>query len=162
MPLEITPQTVDFPQTKLVLNQAVADLSKAMSIIHQAHWYARGTGFIAFHEKMDELMDGLASALDEFSERLIMLGGMPFSTLKEFDEESNLTEVSGSYDLTMAERTKGLVKVYRYLSALYQKGLDVTDEEGDDVTNGLFADALGDSQKIIWMLQAELGQAPNL
>ncbi|MGT2828427.1 DNA starvation/stationary phase protection protein [Streptococcus hillyeri] len=162
MALEITPKTIDFPETKLVLNQAVADLSKAMSIIHQAHWYARGKGFIAFHEKMDEYMDGLADALDEFSERLIMLGGKPFSTLKEFDEESNLTEIPGSYDVTIAERLERLVELYRYLSALYQTGLEVTDKEGDDVTNGLFADALGDSQKIIWMLQAELNQAPNL
>lgn len=162
MPLDISLKSVDFPKTKAVLNQTVADLSKAKSIIHQAHWYARGVGFIAFHEKMDDLLDTLSEQLDEFSERLIILGGSPFSTLKEFDEESNLTEVGGSFDLSIAERTKRIVEVYRYLAALYQIGLDVTDEEGEDVANGLFADCLGETQKMIWMLQAEIGEGPNL
>ena len=44
-------------KTKAVLNQAVADLSKAASIVHQVHWYMRGTGFFYLHPKMDELMD---------------------------------------------------------------------------------------------------------
>lgn len=162
MSLTITISSKDYPKTKEVLNQAVADLSKAMSIVHQAHWYARGKGFIAFHEKMDDFLAALGEQLDEFSERLIILGGKPYSTLKEFDEASNLSEEIGSYDVKIEERTLRLVEVYRYLSALYQAGLDASDDEGEDVSNGLFADALGNAQKIIWMLQAELGQAPNL
>ena len=42
-------------KTKAVLNQAVADLSKAASIVHQIHWYMRGAGFFYLHPKMDEL-----------------------------------------------------------------------------------------------------------
>ena len=48
------------------------------------------------------------------------------------------------------------------MSELFQKGLDITDEEGDDVTNGIFADAKTETDKTIWMLAAELGQAPGL
>ena len=55
-----------------------------------------------------------------------------------------------------------LVEVYQYLSSLYQVGLDVSDEEGDDPTNGLFSDAQADAEKTIWMLQAERGQAPGI
>lgn len=33
-------------KTKAVLNQAVADLSVAASIVHQVHWYMRGPIFI--------------------------------------------------------------------------------------------------------------------
>ena len=73
-------------KTKAVLNQAVADLSKAASIVHQVHWYMRGSGFLYLHPKMDELMDALNGHLDEISERLITIGGAPFKTLKEFDE----------------------------------------------------------------------------
>ena len=52
--------------------------------------------------------------------------------------------------------------IYRYLSRTLPKGLDVTDEEGDDVTNGIFTDAKTETDKTIWMLAAELGQAPGL
>ena len=37
------------------------------------------------------------------SERLITIGGAPYSTLKEFDENSKLDETTGSFDKTMDE-----------------------------------------------------------
>ena len=77
-------------KTKAVLNQSVADLSKAAALVHQVHWYLRGPGFMKLHPKMDELMDGLNSHLDVLSERLITIGGSPVSTLKEFDELSKI------------------------------------------------------------------------
>lgn len=149
-------------KTKVVLNQAVADLSKAVSIVHQVHWYMRGPGFYHLHPKMDELMDSLNDHLDELSERLITIGGEPYSTLKEFDEHSKLEETKGTFAKSMDENLERLVEVYQYLSSLYQVGLDVTDEEGDDPTNGLFSDAQADAEKTIWMLQAERGQAPGI
>lgn len=157
-----TQSTDSRAKTKAVLNQAVADLSKAVSIVHQVHWYMRGAGFLYLHPKMDELMDALNANLDEVSERLITLGGAPYSTLKEFDQASNLVEVPGSFDKSMAENLSRLVEVYRYLDNLYQVGLTVTDEEGDDPSNDIFTAAQADVQKTIWMLQAEIGQAPGL
>ena len=149
-------------KTKAVLNQTVADLSVAASIVHQIHWYIRGTGFLRLHSQMDKLMDALNGHLDEFSERLITLGGAPYSTLKEFSEHSKLEEKPGRYDVTVTEHLERLIEVYSYLATLFQEGLDATDEEGDDPTNGLFADAQGEVEKTIWMLRAELGQEPGL
>ncbi|EHJ53102.1 DNA starvation/stationary phase protection protein [Streptococcus macacae] len=149
-------------KTKAVLNQAVADISKAASIVHQVHWYMRGTGFLYLHPKMDELMDDLNEHLDVISERLITIGGAPFSTLKEFDENSKLDETAGTFNKSMSEHLTRLSEVYHYLSSLYKVGLDVTDEEGDDVSNDIFTAAQTSAQKTIWMLQAELGQSPEI
>lgn len=153
---------IDFPKTKEVLNQAVADLSVAISIIHQAHWYMRGQDFLTLHPKMDEFMDSLNAHLDEMSERLITIGGAPFSTLSEFSAHSNLVEKSGSYEVTMVEHLQRTLEVYQYLANLFYTGLEITDQEGDDSSNGLFSDALAEADKTIWMLQAELGQAPGI
>lgn len=150
------------PETKALLNQAVADLSVAHSILHQVHWYMRGRGFLVWHPKMDEYMEELDNYLDDMSERLITLGGAPFSTLKEFSDNSQLKEVSGDYTLSMETQLTRVVEVFRYLVQLFQKGLDVTDGEGDDVTNDIFNEAKASLEKHIWMLQAELGQAPGL
>ncbi|MGT2925861.1 Dps family protein [Streptococcus cuniculipharyngis] len=147
-----------YPQTKQVLNQAVADIYKAISIIRQAHWYMRGQGFLYLHKQMDKLIDGLDGHLDELSERLIMLGGAPYSTLKEYDQVSQLVEVEGSFEVPMAERLNRLVDLYEYLATLYRQGLAVTDEENEAVANGLFADALADAEKVSWMLKAELSR----
>lgn len=148
--------------TKTILNQAVADLSVAHSILHQVHWYMRGPGFMVWHPKMDTYMDMLDSYLDEMSERLITLGGSPFSTLKEFSENSHLSEVPGDYGLTMEQQLARVVTVFRALVALFEEGLKTTDEAGDDVTNDLFTGAKASLEKEIWMLQAELGQASDL
>ena len=149
-------------KTKIILNQAVADLSKAASIVHQTHWYMRGAGFLYLHPKMDELMDSLNATLDEISERLITLGGSPYSTLAEFDQASQLTEEKGSWQKSMTEYLTNLVDVYQYLDHLYEAGLKITDEEGDAPTNDIFTAAQADVEKTIWMLQAELNQAPGL
>lgn len=152
---------VALAKTKEVLNQAVADLYVAHVALHQVHWYMHGRGFLVWHQKMDEYMEALDGQLDEISERLITLGGSPFSTLTEFLQNSEIEEEAGEYR-NVEESLERVLVIYRYLSELFQKGLDVTDEEGDDVTNGIFAGAKIETDKTIWMLAAELGQAPGL
>lgn len=149
-------------QTKEILNQTVADLSVAVSIIHQVHWYMRGRGFLRFHPQMDKFMDTLNGYLDDIAERLITLGGSPYSTLKEFSEHSKLEEITGTYDHTMDENLNRVIEIFRYLNDLFKEGLAVTDEEGDVPANDIFTGANSETEKVIWMLEAERGQAPNL
>ena len=149
------------PKTKAVLNQAVADLYTARIALHQVHWYMRGAGFMVWHPKMDEYMDSLDGYLDEISERLITLGGKPYSTLTEFLQHSEIEEEVGEFR-NVEESLERVLSIYRYLITLFQKALDVTDEEGDDVTNDIFVGAKADLEKTVWMLAAELGQAPGL
>ena len=147
--------------TKAVLNQVVADLYVAHIALHQVHWYMRGRGFLVWHPKMDEYMDALDGHLDEISERLITLGGKPYSTLTEFLQHSEIEEEVGEFR-NVEESLERVLSIYRYLITLFQKALDVTDEEGDDVTNDIFVGAKADLEKTVWMLAAELGQAPGL
>lgn len=147
--------------TKEVLNQAVADLYVAHIALHQVHWYMRGRGFMVWHPKMDEYIDSLDGYLDEISERLITLGGKPYSTLTEFLQHSEIEEEVGEFR-NVEESLERVLSIYRYLITLFQKALDVTDEEGDDVTNDIFVGAKADLEKTVWMLTAELGQAPGL
>jgi len=148
-------------KTKEVLNQAVADLYVAHIALHQVHWYMRGRNFMVWHPKMDEYMDSLDAYLDEISERLITLGGKPYSTLTEFLQHSEIEEGVGEFR-NVEESLERVLEIYRYLITLFQKALDVTDEEGDDVTNDIFVGAKADLEKTVWMLAAELGQAPGL
>ena len=76
-------------------------------------------------------MDSLNAHLDVISERLITIGGEPYSTLVEFSSNSGLTETTGTFDKPMSDQIQLLVDTYKYLSVLFQVGLDITDEEGD-------------------------------
>lgn len=149
-------------KTKEILNQAVADLSQFSVIIHQAHWYMRGSRFLTLHPKMDEFMDGINDHLDVVAERLITIGGSPYSTLKEFAEHTNISDEVGTYDKTMEERLSILLEGYHYLRNLCAEAIEVTDEENDHVTQDIFIGIKADLEKTIWMLHAELGTAPGL
>lgn len=151
-----------FEQTKEVLNQLVADLSQFSVVIHQAHWYMRGPEFLTLHPKMDEYMDQINDQLDVISERLITLDGAPYSTLQEFADHTGIEDEIGTYERTIPERMEKLVEGYRYLADLYQKGIDVSGEEGDDSTQDIFIANKTDIEKNIWMLQAKLGKAPGI
>lgn len=151
-----------FEQTKEVLNQLVADLSQFSVVIHQTHWYMRGPEFLTLHPKMDEYMDQINDQLDVVSERLITLDGAPYSTLQEFADHTGIEDESGTYERTIPERMEKLVEGYRYLADLYQKGIDVSGEEGDDSTQDIFIANKTDIEKNVWMLQAKLGKAPGI
>ena len=129
------------------MNQTVADLSQAAALVHQTHWYMRGSGFLTLHPKMDEFMDGLNEHLDEFAERLITIGGSPVSTLKEFDEKSKIELQPATWDKSMSERLHGVLDTYKYLAKLFQEGMDIAESENDAVTVDLYTVALGDVEK---------------
>ncbi|MEY8736924.1 DNA starvation/stationary phase protection protein [Lactobacillus sp. AN1001] len=151
-----------YGETKKALNQLVADLSQMSMIIHQTHWYMRGTNFLKLHPLMDEIND----QLDVISERLIILDGAPYSTLREMADHTKIEDEHGSYDKTIQEHLRKLLEGYRYLEALYQKGIEVSDQEQDHSTQDIFigfkTDIKTDIEKKIWMVSAELDQAPEI
>ena len=148
-------------KTKAVLKSSSYDLSGRLDRSSSSL-----AGYVVLvlylHPKMDELMDSLNAHLDVISERLITIGGEPYSTLVEFSSNSGLTETTGTFDKPMSDQIQLLVDTYKYLSVLFQVGLDITDEEGDAPSNDIFTAAKSEIDKTIWMLTAELGQAPGL
>ena len=149
-------------KTKLVLNQLVADLSQQAAIIHQVHWYMRGRGFLTLHPAMDKLMDEINAQLDEVSERLITIGGAPYSTLREFADNTKIQDIPAAYERSIDEWVRHLLVGYEYLRGLYQEGLETAGEEGDDVSQDICIGFKGDIEKIIWMLRAHLNEAPGI
>lgn len=151
-----------YQQTKNILNQLVADLSQLAMVVHQAHWYMRGTNFLKLHPLMDEWMADLNDQLDEVSERLITLDGAPFSTLQEMADNTKIDDEKGTYDKSIAERFETLSRDYRYLADLYQRGIDVSEDEKDYSTQDMFIGFKTATEKRLWMIQAELGKAPQI
>ncbi len=151
-----------FEQTKEVLNQLVADLSQFSVVIHQTHWYMRGPEFLTLHPLMDDYMDEINDQLDVISERLITLDGSPYSTLREFADHTKIEDEIGTWDRPIPERVEILISGYRYLADLYQKGIEVSGEEGDDCTQDIFIGFKTDLEKKIWMLSAKIDKAPNI
>ena len=152
---------MQYEETKKILNQLTADLSQASAAIHQIHWYLRGKNFKTYHELMDDYRDQVEEQLDEVAERLIIIDGSPVSTLEEFAEKTNIESVPGEWGKSIEDHLERLVDIFRTLVDEYSKGIKTASEEGDDVSEDIFIDFKGDLELNIWMMQAELGQAPK-
>lgn len=151
-----------YSETKEILNQLVADLSQLHMVVHQHHWYMRGNRFLTLHPYLDEVMDELDSQLDFVAERLVTLDGSPVSTLSEIAEKTKIPDEKGNWDETIDERYAKIIDDYRYLDRLYEKGIEVSDKEGDASTNDMLTGFHTAVEKRIWMMSAELGKAPNI
>ncbi|WP_054671473.1 Dps family protein [Lentilactobacillus senioris] len=154
---------MQYKETKETLNQLVADLSQLAMVVHQTHWYMRGgTNFLKLHPLMDDWMADLNDQLDEISERLITLDGSPYSTLTEMAEHTKIADEPGDWQKTIPERLTILAKDYRYLAGVYQHGIEVSEVEKDYCTQDIFIGFKTATEKRLWMIQAELDQAPEI
>lgn len=151
-----------YSETKEILNQLVADLSQLHMVVHQHHWYMRGSRFLTLHPYLDEVMDELDSQLDFVAERLVTLDGSPVSTLSEIAKKTKIPDEKGNWDETIDERYAKIIDGYRYLDKLYEKGIEVSDKEGDASTNDMLTGFHTAVEKRIWMMSAELGKAPDI
>lgn len=152
---------MQFKESKKVLNQLVADISQMTMVVHQTHWYMRGPNFLKLHPLLDDWMDDLNDQLDIISERLIALDGSPYSTLAEMAEHSKIPAEKGDWNKTIDERFEQLSQDYRYLADLYQHGIEVTDAEKDLGTQDILIGYKTETEKRLWMLNAELGKKPG-
>ncbi|MFD1465931.1 DNA starvation/stationary phase protection protein [Lapidilactobacillus mulanensis] len=149
----------DYPQTKIQLNQLVADISQLTVNIHQTHWYMRGREFFRLHPLMDEYMDQLNDQLDEIAERLIAIGGAPFSTTHEFIDHTGLPEEPGKFGkYSLTDYMQRLTDQFKYLRDQYEKGMEISDSEKDWPTQDMLNGFKAAIDKNIWTLNAFLDQ----
>ncbi|MGG3574115.1 DNA starvation/stationary phase protection protein [Bacillus gobiensis] len=141
---------------KEVLNHQIANYNVLYTKLHQFHWYVKGPHFFTLHEKFEELYNEAAEAFDELAERLLSIGGKPFSTLSEYLANTSIVE-STNVDRQSSEFVQELVENYEVIKKELIQAITVAGDEGDDVTEDLFIGLKANIDKHIWMLKAYLG-----
>ncbi|MFB1050178.1 Dps family protein [Paraliobacillus sp. JSM ZJ581] len=140
------------------LNQLVATHGVFFTKLHQHHWYVKGPNFFVLHEKFEELYDDVNEKFDEFAERLLTVGGKPYSTLVEFLEHSTITETPYKEEVSSDEMVKMVVEDYQTIQADLVKGIDLAGEAEDNVTEDLLIGYKTEVDQTLWMLTAYLGK----
>lgn len=143
------------------LNELLADLNQMLMLTYQVHWYMRGKGFLVYHPMLDSYIEEYQDDIDEVAENLIMLGGSPFSTLEEMANNTKLEITAGDYGVTIEAQLEKLLAGLKYFQAKCQEGMELAEEENLVHIVDLCSDMLASTNKHIWMLNAELGKAPN-
>ncbi|GAA0351202.1 non-heme iron-binding ferritin Fri [Alkalibacterium iburiense] len=144
-------------EVKNYLNSLVATQGVFYTRLHQFHWYIKGPHFFALHEKFEELYDKVTEDMDEVAERLLAIGGEPYSTLQEFTEHSVIKENPEDKNLSETDMVRAVIEDYETLRTSLDKGIQLTEDAGDFVSNDMLIAMKENVDLTIWMLQAFLG-----
>jgi starvation-inducible DNA-binding protein len=144
-------QTITLEQ---VMNQQIANWNVLYTKLHRFHWYVKGPHFFTLHAKFEELYEEAAGTIDEFAERLLIVGGMPISTLKEYIQYATIEETSGN--LTAEEMVQTIVNDFSQIISELKTGKKAAELENDEVTSDMFTELIEKLSKHNWMLRSFL------
>lgn len=136
------------------LNKQVSNLAVLFTKLHHHHWYIKGPHFFSLHEKFEEYYDEVNELYDEFAERLLTIGGNPYSTMKDYLAHTSLVEVDGILDAKEMVQSV-LDDLGTIVKELYE-GVELAGGLGDEATNDLFISTIAQFEKHIWMLKFTL------
>ena len=74
------------------LNVLLSDLVVFYHKLQNKHWYVSGQSFFQIHPELENLYDAVLPQVDTVGELILMNGGKPVSTLKEFLANAKLSE----------------------------------------------------------------------
>ncbi|PFH87187.1 DNA starvation/stationary phase protection protein [Bacillus sp. AFS088145] len=137
-----------------VLNKQIADWNILFVKLHNYHWYVKGPNFFTLHTKFEEFYNEASLHIDELAERVLIIGGKPLATMREYLDTSSLKEANKN--ITSDEMVQDITKDYNYLIEELKDGMEITESENDSVTHDLLLAIREQLAKHVWMLTAYL------
>lgn len=137
-----------------VMNQQLANWNVLYTKLHRFHLYVKGPNFFTLHVKFENLYEEAAGTIDELAERLLMAGGKPISTLKEYIQYASIEETSEN--LTAEEMVQNVVNDFSQLISELKIGKAAAENENDEVTSDMFTELIEKLSKHNWMLTSFL------
>jgi len=136
------------------INQQIANWNMLYTKLHRYHWYVKGPHFFTLHAKFEELYEEAAETMDELAEQLLSIGGQPISTLKEHIEQATIEENTNS--LSAEEMVQAIVKDFSLIIDELKTGMELAEQNNDEVTSDLFLSIIEKLTKHNWMLKSFL------
>jgi starvation-inducible DNA-binding protein len=137
-----------------VMNQQLANWNVLYTKLHRFHWYVKGPHFFTLHGKFEELYEEAAGTIDELAERLLITGGKPISTLKEYIQFASIEETSEK--LTAEEMVQAIVHDFSQIISELKSGKIAAEQVNDEVTSDMFTELIEKLSKHNWMLTSFL------
>lgn len=137
------------------LNVFLSDLNVFYRKLQNYHWNVKGKDFFVVHAKLEEYYDEINEQVDEIAEHILMLGGEPLGTLKDYLNTTKIAEAENkkvNSDIVFND----IIKDY---STLLQDSISIkrmADENGENKTSALMDTFIEDYSKKIWMLKQSM------
>lgn len=133
------------------LNILLSNLVVEYHKLQNFHWYVKGKDFFTAHAKLEELYDYVNEAVDEVAELILMTGGKPKATLKEFLATSVITEVETNY-MDSNSVFRAVLEDFNLILDAVKLAKETADAEGSAVVSAQMDDYIKEFTKTIWMI----------
>lgn len=134
------------------LNEFLADLNVFYRKLQNYHWNVQGKDFFRAHEKLEELYNEINTSIDEIAEHILILGGQPLGTLKDYLEVSKIKEAENK-KVKSDEVYNNLINDYGTLLKVATEIKQSADNENDYATSSLIDNYILSFGKHLWMLK---------
>jgi len=136
----------------LKLNQLLANYHIHYQKLRNFHWNVKGGDFFDLHEKFEAQYNQAQLNIDEIAERIRVFGKTPYSTLREYLEQSEIKEVGTN--LSSSQMVEEVLSDYRILLENMVDVVDSAIDVGDIGTQDLVNTFIKDMEKNHWMFTA--------
>ena len=134
------------------LNIFLSNLNVYYRKLQNYHWNVQGMDFFEVHAKLEEFYDKINTQIDEVAEHILIIGGQPLGSLKDYLNHTTLTEAPNS----RIKSHEVFASITNDLNLLLEQvtGLKKEADSIQDYITSAFMDAfINDYSKILWMLR---------
>jgi starvation-inducible DNA-binding protein len=135
-----------------LLNVALSDEILLATKTRCLHWNARGTAFFELHALFAAQYQQLCSLSDEIAERVRILGGVAFGSMRAFLEHTRLEEQPGE----VPDILHLLADHEAFIRLLREDARQCANEYEDEGSRDLLVTSMRVHEKIAWMLRSSI------
>lgn len=138
-----------------LLNEFLADLNVFYRKLQNYHWNVEGKDFFVIHAKLEEYYDEINTQIDEIAEHILILGGQPLGTMKDYLEITNIVEAEDK-KIKSEAIFHNLVNDFSMLLKKVTEIKEEADNNNQYTTSSLMDEYMESYSKKIWMLKQSM------
>ena len=134
------------------LNKLLANLNIFYIKIQNYHWNIQGKDFFVVHAKLEEYYDEIQEQIDEIAEHILILGGQPLGTIKDYINNGNIAEAENK-KIKSEEIFNNILEDIKVLLSIITKIKENADSLKEYSTSALMDKYIESYSKKMWMLK---------
>jgi len=137
------------------LNEFLADLNIFYRKLQNYHWNVEGKDFFTTHAKLEEIYNEVNTSIDEIAEHILILGGQPLGTMKDYLEITNIVEAEDK-KIKSQVIFHNLVNDFGMLLKQVTQIKEEAEAQNEYTTSSLMDEYMESYSKKVWMLKQSM------
>lgn len=138
-----------------ILNEYMVNLKVLNNNLYNLHFNIVGESFFGLHKKLQNYYEKLALMYDSTAERIKMLNGMPFTSLREIEDISTIKSMK-SMNFNGKQVLEVLDNDFTFMKDYTKDLISYYGKENDYYTVSMLENNLCFFEKELWMIKTSL------